>query len=316
MIQREEVRGTRIRARAEVGKGGLKKWVDRVLGSAVFVEEPPLDARYLDELYWSDEEEGWLEGDEALKERMNGVTVTKEGSAFAPLTGIALKRLRKTMSEMEDSDEEITKVNGCVITGKDLARLRPGVWLNDEIVNAYLEMIASRNVKNDGLPKVRVINSFFYGKLFGFNKAAGGAMYDYSRVRRWTRRFDVFSYDMMLIPINQQNMHWTLGVVNFKHKWVAHLDSMGKGGSPEVRKHLMRWVEDEANDKGKQFHIEQWSMPERQVPQQMNCDDCGVFLCKFADFLARGWPTFTFTQKHINYFRSRIAHELILGTAT
>ena len=72
--------------------------------------------------------------------------------------------------------------------------------------------------------------------------------FDYQSMRRWTKRFDVFSYDMMLFLINQQNNHWTLGVVNFRNKVVEHLDSMGAGGSPNVPDYLLKWVFEEAMD--------------------------------------------------------------------
>ncbi|CAN8074298.1 unnamed protein product [Agarophyton chilense] len=119
----------------------------------------------------------------------------------------------------------------------------------------------------------------------------------------------------MLIPINQQNLHWTLGIINFKDKIVAHLDSMGKGGSPEVRENLLRWVRDEAATKGHEFKATEWSADDVVVPQQTNSDDCGVFLCKYADFLSRGWSDFTFSQDHMNYFRARMAHELLMKKA-
>ncbi|CDF37848.1 unnamed protein product [Chondrus crispus] len=160
------------------------------------------------------------------------------------------------------------------------------------------------------------MNSFFYTKLVRFNRAKGCSVYEYKQVRRWTRQFDVFSYDVMLIPINQANTHWTLGVINFKDQTVEHLDSMGTGGLLKVREHLMSWVRDEAADKSKPFSPNNWTMPPRDVPRQLNSDDCGVFLCKFADFISRGWQEFTFSQQHMNYFRSRIAHELLMERAT
>lgn len=335
-IRKEEEQRTRLQARADVEKGGssLRKTLQRVLGKCFDEpEQPPKNATHFDEVYWSDEDEDWDEGmdDQAVLERESQVTVTEEKSVFAPLTDSALKRLRQHMIRAEYSTSKLAKVNGCIITGKDLARLKPHVWLNDEIVNAYMELLGKRTEEHrnegakenstggenaDRTPNVKIMNSFFYAKLVQFNRAKGCSVYEYSRVRRWTRRFDVFSYDIMLIPINQSNTHWTLGVVNFKEKWVQHLDSMGTGGSMKVREHLLAWVRDEAADKKKVFEQDEWTMPTRDVPKQENSDDCGVFLCKFADFLSRGWTQFTFSQRHMKYFRSRIAHELLMGRAT
>lgn len=122
----------------------------------------------------------------------------------------------------------------------------------------------------------------------------------------------------MIVPINQQNLHWTLGVIDFRTKTVMHLDSMGTGGDPTVCQYLLNWVRDEANERGKQeeFIGKDWKAVEKMVPKQLNTDDCDVFLCKFADFLCRGWETFTFSQTQMKYFRARIAHELLMGKAT
>ena len=52
------------------------------------------------------------------------------------------------------------------ITGKDVNTLRGLNWLNDEIINFYLQMIVERSTKNEsGWPKVYATNTFFYPKL-------------------------------------------------------------------------------------------------------------------------------------------------------
>lgn len=315
------------------------------------VEEPPSNASYWDEVYWRDVEGNartWNEGADAqaVAERNSKVTVSSDvgkngySSAYAPLTRVAMKRLRHTFANDRNIRREFVNINGCVITGEDLRMLKPNCWLNDEVVNAYTALLSERNTQaresvGNGLtmanglgphdkplshsstvPKIKIMNSFFYAKLVEYDRRQRKSVYNYQRVRRWTRRFDVFSFDMMLIPINQQNLHWTLGVVHFENKTVEHLDSMGTGGSPKVREHLLSWVFDEAADKGKKVDREEWKGIDRTVPVQENTDDCGVFLCKFADFLSRGWSKFTFSQEHMKYFRSRIAHELLMGKAT
>ena len=41
-----------------------------------------------------------------------------------------------------------------------------------------------------------------------------------------------------------------------------------------------------------------------------NGSDCGVFTCKFADFVSRQTP-FVFAQGDIPYFRKRLAYEIL-----
>ena len=66
------------------------------------------------------------------------------------------------------------------VEAKSISRLKPGVWLNDEIVNAYVTMLQARADADDTLPSVHVFNSFFYAKMesAGYNKM----------LARWTKK--------------------------------------------------------------------------------------------------------------------------------
>lgn len=305
-----------------------------VNGGGGNVDEPAPDM-VLDFDYEHDFDPDWEEEDDfdAVTEAERGITVVDEASAYSPLTSCALKRLRKRMSEYGDG--ELVSINNIPIQLSDLHLLRPNVWLNDEIINGYMELIKDRSHRSfsesqardngfvDGhagdrresrrLPRVQIMTSFFYAKLFAIDRSKNCYTYDYTRVRRWTRKFDVFDYDMMLVPINQGNVHWTLGVINFRDKRVEYYDSMG-GTNETVLKNLLQWVADELETKkGEILDRSEWSMVAhgRDVPQQTNTDDCGVFLCKFADFVSRDAPV-NFSADHMKYFRARMAHELLM----
>lgn len=336
-------------------------------------EKPPIQGPQYRVNYYEDVENDAFDWDEAHDheakcERHDQITVigdhnrASDGphqvftSAFAPLTPIALRRLRHVFINKRYRYQQLNRIRGMVINAEDIYKLKPHCWLNDEIINSYFQllvdrserMVLARNRKlpnglsngsklegadvtaggnrdlssSDGfgneVPQITYINSFFYAKLVSIkDRRAGSYSYDYSRIRRWTRKDNVFAYDIMLIPINVQNVHWSLGVINFKEKTVSHLDSMGGSDMLSVCDNLLRWVRDEAQDKGvKDFDPEAWRTAEVKVPQQNNSDDCGVFTCKFGDWVSRGWKQFTFTSEHMEYFRSRIAHELLMGRAS
>lgn len=322
----------KIRADKERQLQGLKDLALDLDDSAP--ERPDPNANHWHTVYWqltSDDE------DDELDDPLNEKKITVEGAhgAFAPLTRDSMKRVRQSMADYSNQNVRLSDINGCCITGEYLRRLKPNCWLNDEIVNAFMTMLEARATEMRGakeptgiqgavsavpngvhgspnVPKVKIMNSFFYAKLIEPDRYKRPT-YNYQRVRRWTRKFDSFGLDILLLPINQENVHWTLGVINFRERTVQHLDSLGTGGSGKVREYLMRWVADEAKDKGKEYNASEWKAVEADVPIQRNSDDCGVFLCKFADFLSRGWSEFTFSQTHMQYFRCRIAHELLVG---
>jgi sentrin-specific protease 1 len=111
------------------------------------------------------------------------------------------------------------------ITRKDVQTLRGLNWLNDEIINFYMSLIMDRSKNHE--VKTYALNTFFYPKL---------CKDGYSSLKRWTRKVDLFSYDLLLVPIHL-GMHWTLACVDFKCKEIRYYDSMN-GNNNECLKAL------------------------------------------------------------------------------
>ena len=91
------------------------------------------------------------------------------------------------------------------ICRKDLATLKGLNWLNDNIINFYMNLICDRSLKKktDAQNKVHTFSTFFYPKLIKDG---------YSTIlKRWTRKIDIFSFNLILVPIHI-NLHWTLAV--------------------------------------------------------------------------------------------------------
>lgn len=40
---------------------------------------------------------------------------------------------------------------------------------------------------------------------------------------------DIFQKDVILVPVNHNNMHWTAAAINFRLKRIESYDSMGIG---------------------------------------------------------------------------------------
>lgn len=278
---------------------------------------------HLDVVYWDGDDAGWEEDDPSAKEELEqGITVVDESDPLAPLTSNAVSRVRRYLAPCDENLLEkkkgtIAEIGNVPVTREDLVRLKPNAWLNDEVINFYVELLKKREMeKGKGNEGCYFQNSFFYAKLYEFDKRKRRHVYDFTRVRRWTRKVDVFGFEKMVVPINQGNMHWSLCVVNFKEKSVEHYDSLGSKNSP-CGKVLMKWVVDEAKHKKKiELDESEWKLicHGSRVPQQCNSDDCGVFLCKFADYVAKG-REMDFGPDHINYFRGRMASEILVKRA-
>lgn len=191
---------------------------------------------------------------------------------------------------------------GLSLTRKDLQTLSNLNWLNDEVINFYMNLLVERS-KDPSLPSVNTFNTFFFPKL----RSSG-----YSAVRRWTKRMDIFSKDILLVPVHL-GVHWCLSVIDFRKKAVVYFDSMG-GNNDEACRILFEYLQQESKDKkGKVMDTSGWSLHSKkrnEIPQQMNGSDCGMFTCKYADYITKDRPI-TFTQKHMPYFRRKMVWEIV-----
>ena len=199
------------------------------------------------------------------------------------------------------ANQTLVEAHNIPITRKDLDTLRGLNWLNDEIINFYLQMIMARSKETDNWPKCYAMNTFFLGKL----KNQG-----YSMVKRWTRKVDIFSYDKIFIPVHL-DVHWCLSVIDLKKKGVYFYDSMGSD-KDDILKVLLKYLEQEHMDKKKApFDTSDFTRENvKDIPRQMNGSDCGMFTLKYAEYLSRN-ASITFTQEDMPYFRRRMVYEIV-----
>lgn len=70
------------------------------------------------------------------------------------------------------------------------------------------------------------------GGQFGYNRNMGTSpgsrkpsiAYGFSRVKRWTKKVDVFAKQYLLIPICENN-HWTLAIVCHPHLVLEQMET-------------------------------------------------------------------------------------------
>uniref|UniRef100_A0A8C3KB11 SUMO specific peptidase 2 n=1 Tax=Calidris pygmaea TaxID=425635 RepID=A0A8C3KB11_9CHAR len=198
-------------------------------------------------------------------------------------------------------DEIMSSAFKLKVTREDIQTLRNLCWLNDEIINFYLHLVVERN-KKEGYPAVHAFSTFFYSKL---------SAWGYKAVRRWTRNVDLFKQDIILVPVHLR-LHWTLAVIDVREKVIKHFDSMGQKGDAICK--IFKYLQEESREKRNvELNISEWtirSMGAHEIPQQLNGSDCGVFTCKYADYISQDKPM-NFTQTHMPYFRRKMVWEII-----
>lgn len=224
--------------------------------------------------------------------------------------------------EIEDEVDAVLHKRGIIskiareqVCDKDISRLRPCQWLNDEIINFYGAMILSRSEASrqkpplNGIKKTKILDVHYFSSFFWSKLLSEG--YERARLSKWTKKFDIFEKDMILIPINHDNMHWTGAAINFREKRIESYDSMNVPRKLVFLK-LRQYLDSEhRNKKGKPFDFTDWvDYDPEDTPQQENGYDCGVFTCQFLESLSRGEQGFKFSQCDMTYLRRRMIWEI------
>jgi sentrin-specific protease 1 len=201
--------------------------------------------------------------------------------------------------------------------------MRPGTWLNDEIINQYLFLLQERSAQlcKDLAPGQRGqgarLRCYMHNTQF-YTKLTEGGVYDYSRVAKWTsrgtRKADLFAKDIVFFPRNISGAHWTLCVAYIVERRIEYLDSMGAAGA-ECMADVLRYLADEhADKKNSPLDTSTWSTKShrRSCPQQLNTNDCGVFMSTLVNHLSVG-AKLDFSQSDMEYYRKRITIDVLTG---
>ena len=203
-------------------------------------------------------------------------------------------------------DGLVVKSHNINIETKDLHRLTGENWLNDKIIELYLKMISDRSstdvYRREKLPKVYAMSSYFFENLMNRGTTA---------VEKWTKDVDIFEFDLILVPIHLSD-HWCLAVVDFRSPGVFYYDSLGGRNMPALSL-ILGYLKVEYKRKGKaELDIEKFAKEIVQdCPKQENGGDCGVFVCKVAEFLSRN-VTPRFSQQDMPFFRKLMFDEIIM----
>ncbi|KAL6728291.1 hypothetical protein Aduo_010076 [Ancylostoma duodenale] len=220
---------------------------------------------------------------------------------FPPLPDEALDLCQRIWNRRLPQSEEFSEAFGIKLTRKDLSTLSGLDWLNDEVINFYLQLVCQRSTEAKDLPKAYAFNTFFYANI---------STKGYASVKRWTRKVDIFAHDVLLVPVHL-SVHWCMAVIDLGKKRIDYYDSL-LGRNQRCLEDLKNYLVEESKDKKKQpFSFDGWEFNLRtDIPRQLNGSDCGVFACKFAEFASRR-AEIVFTQEHMPYYRQRMLYELV-----
>jgi len=93
----------------------------------------------------------------------------------------------------------------------DIKRLDEGEFLNDNLISFYLRYLEDKAERErpDIAKRVHIMSPFFYQRL---TRGKGRKNIDYDGVKRWTSKVNIFAYDYIVVPVNE-NQHWYLAII-------------------------------------------------------------------------------------------------------
>lgn len=173
-------------------------------------------------------------------------------------------------SSSVDPDQLICQINGYQIFGAQLALLKEGNWLNDELINFFF-------IQNAGYipnPKFHIHRTQFFQLLSEKSPS----------LSRYSRPPD--SVERIFIPANVSESHWLLIVVEIDEQNISIYNSLPTAA------YLMNQISTLINLYLKKYMgvVTQFSTTVQITPFQDNGCDCGIFTIEYGRYLLQNRP--------------------------
>jgi Ulp1 family protease len=211
-------------------------------------------------------------------------------------------------------------IGGVPVNNDSIRTLKGNNWLDDGVINAYMSLLYSESLERDQqLYFFAPCSTLFFEVLTSPKYEGDESTYNYKRVSKWTKKIDLLSMDKIIVPIHVAGSHWTVACINIRDRQFEYYDSLialcgHKEYGQYVLDRLCRYLEDEAKDKQQStLHANRWRRfvyNEKEIPQQDNSYDCGVFVCLFARNIAQD-KRMNFSQVDIQQHRKLLALSIL-----
>ena len=131
----------------------------------------------------------------------------------------------------------------------------------------------------------------------------------FKRTENWIKE-DLRQKSIILFPIHKQH-HWSLVVVRTKERVVHYLDSIfGSRQTSAAPRVIKRFMQKYHSTKGE--NVSYKVKIREDAPLQQNGMDCGVFLCQFAEKMARDGGL-GMKERDMSETRKKMTEELLQG---
>ena len=195
-----------------------------------------------------------------------------------------------------------TAAASVTVTSNDYLCLQTGQYLNDVIIDFYLNYLqCSLLTNNPMISRTYIFSIYFYSRLITKSRgtsAIPSSQLMHNNVKKWTKNVNIFQKDFIVIPINECD-HWFVVIICFpnlrlkedmegvtKRPIMIILDSLEDGLKSSVCVNLRSYLSMEWRAKmgsEREFSVETMPAYCPRIPQQTNLTDCGLFLLQYVE---------------------------------
>lgn len=238
-----------------------------------------------------------IEERKKIQQLLHLTKLKEKGLGIKPLTNNQLKEVEDIWNNQPPG----TLVNKfkVQITSRDLQTLSDRHWLNDNVIDFYLQLVKKFiNTTTDS--QIHVFSTFFYTTL----REKG-----YAGVKKWAKRakVDVSKQDLIIIPINLNQTHWALSIIDNNSQKIQYFDSLAGDGT-SILYDLQNYMISETGNSSRYEMYDIVGLSD--CPNQQNGFDCGVFTCTAAAYIARG-KDLEYSQVDMPNLRRRMCWEIL-----
>ena len=152
-------------------------------------------------------------------------TPTRSAASKRPSHGRSLRSENKLQDTDKLCEFPLGKSPSVTVTFQDYKTLEHDTFLNDIIIDFYLTYLYENKLNKEDAPNVYIFSTMFYKRMltqptskrlkpdsFEKNPNLSSAQKRHMRVKGWTKNVELFSKDMIIIPICEHS-HWYLVIV-------------------------------------------------------------------------------------------------------
>jgi len=199
-----------------------------------------------------------------------------------------------------DAEEKPTVQIKNNITNKDLETLEKTNWLNDVIINHYMELLCCE-AEEIGF-SYKAISSFLLEHITNESKRKDK--------KKHVLPSDWLEFDHLLIPIYYED-HWFLLLVNILSRTANVFNSFETSKREKKQVKIILDYMDKHSDNNDDDRVN-WTVNYNHKHKQDNTYDCGVYVCMFARSIIFKIKQ-DIEKQHVTSYREWMKNEIIEG---